>query len=153
MKQQLIPILLTVVLLDPSHANTVSFDSDTSGLRDPDLENNWLLLLCLALSQLCHRITMILYKNFWFLFCYPVFCYLSYFNLFWSHWASAQSANRLWAQHNGRSKDSCCSCNTTQRAYVENSMQDGSHERTLGHLFPGDKTIRGWSQASHSLLE
>ena len=26
-------------LLDPSHANTVSSDSDTSGLRDPDLEN------------------------------------------------------------------------------------------------------------------
>ena len=26
-------------LLDPSHANTVVSDSDTSGLRDPDLEN------------------------------------------------------------------------------------------------------------------
>ena len=26
-------------LLDPSHTNTVSSDSDTSGLRDPDLEN------------------------------------------------------------------------------------------------------------------
>ena len=26
-------------LLDPSHTNTVVSDSDTSGFRDPDLEN------------------------------------------------------------------------------------------------------------------